>query len=43
MNADEPLIPNAPREPGAPDAARPQAGMGVDAGGAVSADDNFFA
>ena len=43
MNADEPLIPNAPREPGAPDAARPQAGMGVDAGGAVSADDDFFA
>ena len=43
MNADEPLIPNAPREPGAPDAARPQAGRGVDAGGAVSADDDFFA
>lgn len=43
MNADEPLIPNAPREPGAPDAARPQARVGVDAGGAVSADDDFFA
>lgn len=43
MNADEPLIPNAPREPGAPDAARPQAERGVDAGGGFSADDDFFA
>ena len=43
MNADEPLIPNAPREPGASDAARPQAGRGVDAGGGASADDDFFA
>jgi UDP-N-acetylmuramoylalanine--D-glutamate ligase len=32
MNADEPLIPNAPAEPGTPDAARPLAGPGVGEG-----------
>ena len=32
MNADEPIIPNAPVEPGTPDAARPLAGPGVGEG-----------
>lgn len=40
MNADEPLLPPAPAEPGVPDAARPQARSAV---GNLPADDDFFA
>ena len=43
MNADEPLLPPAPAEPGAPDAARPRAGTDVDVGVNLPAAEDFFA